>query len=373
MCYNERGVIVMTKKFSEIDKNLAVSAAFNEPDMKVYNIRENDAFSIHGLYNPKTETVFRRLPADAARKVSENVETLSLNTAGGRVRFRTNSEYIGIKCVMPEVNIMPHMPATGSSGFDMYVKRGGREVYEHSFVPPWGNFEGGYESVCHFKSEEMREVTINFPLYNKVDDLYIILSEKAELLPPLPYTFRKPVVFYGSSITQGGCASRPGNCYASMVSQRLDCDYINLGFSGSARGEDAIIDYISSLDMSVFVYDYDYNAPDAEHLEKTHERGFLRFREKNPDVPVIFASAPTIRDGNPPFGFERRQIIFNTYANAMRRGDGNVFFIDGAGMFAGEFPRSCTVDGTHPNDIGFLRMYGSFVKYIELAINKSAT
>lgn len=357
----------MSKKLTEIDKNFAVVKNLNEPDMKVYDVRENDAFSIHGLYNPKSEKVFRRLPAEVAASVNDGVNALSLNTSGGRVRFRTNSEYIGIKCVMPEVHTMPHMAVTGSSGFDLYVKHGGHELYEHEFVPPY-EFTDGYESIYHFRSEEMREVTINFPTYNSVNDLYIILSDKAELLPPNPYTFPNPVVFYGSSITQGGCSSRPGNCYTSLISQKLDCDYINLGFSGSARGEDTMIDYISSLPMSVFVYDYDHNAPNPEHLEKTHERGFLRFREKNPDVPVIFASAPLFSDDAHEFWRLRREIVFKTYANAVRRGDKNVYFVDGMGMFSGEFSRSCTVDGSHPNDLGFFRMYNSFIKYIELVI-----
>lgn len=106
------------------------------------------------------------------------------------------------------------------------------------------------------------------------------------------YAVKKPVVYYGSSITQGACASRPGNCYESILSRRLDCDYINLGFSGSAKGEDAIVDYIIGLDMSVFVMDYDYNAPTPEHLEKTHSKMFKAIRAEHPTLPIIIMPRP---------------------------------------------------------------------------------
>ena len=169
--------------------------------------------------------------------------------------------------------------------------------------------------------------------------------------------FDKPIVFYGSSITQGGVASRPGNAYTAIASRRLCCDHINLGFSGSAKGESEIAEYIAGLDMKAFVYDYDHNAPNSEHLRLTHEKLYRRIRESHSDIPYIMISKPT--------GYEhdrvRRAIIMDTYRNAVNDGDENVYFLDGATLFVGDEREACTVDGCHPNDLGFYR----FAKALE--------
>lgn len=354
----------MSKDISQIDKNLAVPAEINAPDCVFHNVKE-EPFEIYGLYNAKSEEIFRRLPESDAKAISDGVEKLHIHTAGGRVRFSTDSEYIAIRAIVPSVTHFSHMPLCGVAGFDMYVSRDGHDVFEKTFVPPYGMTDG-FTSIYHFGDRKMREITINFPLYNPVNDLYVGISDDAVLSGGKKYKYEIPVVYYGSSITQGGCASRPGNAYPAVISQMLDCDYINLGFSGNARGEDAMYDYIASLSMSAFVYDYDYNAPSTEHLEKTHERGFLKIREKQPELPVIFVTAPNDDMKN----IQRRNnraVIMKTYLNAVERGDENVYFVDGASIFDGENPNSCTVDGCHPTDLGFLRMargIGRVVAYV---------
>ena len=135
----------------------------------------------------------------------------------------------------------------------------------------------------------------------------------------------------------------------------VNCDYINLGFSGSARGEDEIVDYMSGLNMSVFVCDYDHNATTAEYLLDTIERIYKKFREKNPKLPIIFVSKPDF-DSDAPANIQRRNVIYSTYINAINSEDKNVFYIDGQSLFKDEGRDSCTVDGCHPNDLGFMRM-----------------
>lgn len=162
-------------------------------------------------------------------------------------------------------------------------------------------------------------------------------------------------MYYGSSITQGGCASRPGNSYPAIISRMLNCDYINFGFSGNAKGEDIIVEYMASLNMSVFVCDYDHNTPSTEHLLNTHERLYKKIREGNPELPIVFISKPDF-DSNVPLNIQRRNIIYSTYINAINNGDKNVYFIDGESLFKSEGRDSCTVDGCHPNDLGFMRM-----------------
>lgn len=267
-----------------IDSNFKVNTQIEIKDIRFYDICQ-PPFKIYGVFRESGK--FRRIPESVAKSVNDGVYSLHANTAGGRVRFTTDSPYVAIHAVMPEIGKMPHFALTGSAGFDLYVG----EKYASTFVPPF-EISGGYESVIHFDTSQMREITIKFPLYSEVSQLYIGLSGNAAVGATEPYGTEKPVVYYGSSITQGGCASRPGNSYESIISRRLNADYINLGFSGSARGEIEIARYISSLDMSAFVYDYDHNAPDAEHLKETHERMFKIIRKENPDLPIIILSRP---------------------------------------------------------------------------------
>ena len=208
-----------------------------------------------------------------------------------------------------------------------------------------------------------REMMIHFPTYSDVSELYIGLAAGSTVGHGTPYKHKTPVVYYGSSITQGACASRPGNSYEAIISNELDCDHTNLGFSGSARGEDAIVDYICSLDMSVFVLDYDHNAPSAEPLEGTYEPFYNKFRASHPDTPVIFVTRPTFMNdvgvSDDACTMDRircREGVFRTYMNALAAGDRNVDFIDGASLFNGPYADLCTVDSIHPNDAGFLRM-----------------
>ena len=330
---------------SSIDSNFKVETKLNINGLKFYNIKQ-EPFGIYGVFYESGK--FRRIPESVAKNVNDGVYSLHANTAGGRVRFRTNSPYVAIHAKMPSVGKMPHFALSGSAGFDLYAD----DKYTATFMPPF-NIEDGYESVVHFDCAEMRELTINFPLYSDVAELYIGVSDTAHICEPEPYKIKKPVVYYGSSITQGGCASRPGNSYQSIISRRFDADYINLGFSGSARGEDEIAQYISNLDMSVFVYDYDHNAPTTAHLQNTHAKMFELIRKAHPDIPVVFMSRPKYyltEDEE-----QRLEIIKETYNNALQNGDNNVYLLDGRKLteLAGN---DGTVDNCHPNDLGFMSM-----------------
>lgn len=343
------GMEFLMKDISEVDVNFKLKTDINKDDVKFYDAN-NAPFKIYGVFYEDGK--FRRLPEKIAKTVSYGVDILHANTAGGRVRFKTNSSYVAIHVKMPDIGKMPHFALTGSSGFDLYVRLDGEERYMKSFVPPF-DMEDGYDSIIELESEELKDITINFPLYSEVSELYIGLSESALVCAPDPYKIENPIVYYGSSITQGGCASRPGNSYESIVSRRFDANYINLGFSGSARAEDEIAEYIKTLDMSVFVYDYDHNAPNIEHLKNTHEKMFKTIRNANPDLPVIFMSRPEYYltdEGRAAF-----QVIEATYNNAKSGGDNNVYFIAGQTLMelAGN---EGTVDGAHPNDLGFTSM-----------------
>ena len=330
---------------TEIDQNFKSAAKLDLDDVYFHNVKENP-WCVFGLIY---DELFRRMPQDIANNFNEGVQALHTNTSGGRIRFKTNSPYIAICAVMPDNVVFPHMPSTGVSGFDMYVN----EDYIKTFIPPT-DMTGGYEDVFHFEEICEREITIHFPLYNNVKDLYIGLQKGSSFEKHTPYINPQKIVYYGSSITQGGCVSRPGLAYPTQVSLKLNCDFINLGFSGSAKGEPIMAEYIAELNPDIFVMDYDHNAPTAEHLEKTHEKFFETFRSIRNNTPVIFLSAPNVRFHK---GFaKRRDIVYRTYMNAKNSGDRNTYFIDGKFLWGEEDWRCCSVDCLHPNDMGHYRM-----------------
>jgi hypothetical protein len=225
-----------------------------------------------------------------------------------------------------------------------------------------------FDGIANMPEGE-NEVTVCFPLYNKVKNLYIGLQKGAKILPPKPYTHQKPLVFYGSSITQGGCAWRAGNDYISTLSRWLDFDYINLGFSGGARAEKEMIAYLSTLDASVFVMDYDHNAPTVEHLQATHYPLYEALRKAHPEMPIVMMSKPDV-DLTPEGSALRRRVVEETYLKAKGNGDEQVHFISGDTLF-GEGDRSaCTVDGCHPTDLGCYRMALTVKPVLEKLLNK---
>lgn len=331
---------------SKIDKNFNVKEA-DENGIIYYNCLETP-FKVYGLMPPtESEPYFKRIPDFVAKATSEGVTNLAKKAAGGRVRFITNSKTVAIRAKMSAISRMPHFTLCGSAGFDMYADN----RYYKTFTPPYDMVDG-YSSSLSFNDDKVREITINFPLYSRVDSLEIGLDKDAVINAANGYEITPPVVYYGSSITQGGCASRPGTCYQHIITRRLSCDHINLGFSGNARGEDAIANYIAGLEMSAFVYDYDHNAPNPEHLENTHERMFKTIRKAHPDLPVVMVTAPDRTNGRA----KQKDIIMQTYLNAKNSGDRNVYFIDGGAMMDIFGDDNGTVDACHPNDLGFACM-----------------
>lgn len=336
------------KDISKIDKNLAVETNIVREGLEFLDVEE-EPFRIYGVKMENGK--FRRMPEKIAVTVSERVGWLHTNTAGGRVRFVTDSPYVAIKTACSPIRYS-HMPLTGTAGFDVYSEYEGKQRYEGTFIPPY-NIETGYESVIDFTVKCKRLVTIFLPLYCEVSKLYIGLKEGAILEKAPDYRIETPVVYYGSSITQGGCCSRPGNCYQSILSRKFDCNYINLGFTGGAMGEDAITDYIKEFKMSVFVLDYDHNALTPEDLEATHSRMFCAVREMHPQLPIVIMPRPKYYLNEEEK--LRSQITYNTYLAAKEAGDKNVYFISGRELME-LVEDTGTVDNCHPTDSGYFSM-----------------
>ena len=345
----------MSKSISEIDKNLAVETVANLPVRFVSALEE--PFAVYGLCDPHDGTPYHRIPQAVADATNEGVRWLNLHTSGGRVRFKTDSPYMAVKVKLSSVGFMPHMTLVGTAGLDVYLGVAGEYRYYASCMTEGGNDAAirmtenkGYTNMVWLPADGMKDVLLNLPLYGGVDELWIGLSPEAVVEAADPYRDLLPTIYYGSSITQGGCASRPGNNYPNILSRRFGVDFHNLGFSGSARGEQAISDYIASQPMSAFVYAYDHNAPTVEHLAATHEPMYSNIRASHPDIPVIFITRPGIRYNAEEQA--RREVVRATYENAKARGE-RVYFVDGEQIFAIFGGDGGSVDGCHPNDLGF--------------------
>ena len=352
------------KNISQIDKNLAVQSTL--PEGIVLHSVLSEPFAIYGLFDPKGTGLFHRAPVclQQDESINDGARRLMRNTAGGRVRFVTDSRNIAIKVKLSGRTVFSHMPSTGICGFDMYVGAGESSRYVKTFVPPADNSVTEYEGVFTFDEAQQRLITLHMPLYNGVDELLLGLDEGCTLLPPAPYKYETPIVFYGSSVTQGGCASRPGMCHTNILTRRLSCNTVNLGFSGSDKGERALAEYIAALPMSVFVHGYGYNAPSLEHYEQTYYPFYKIIRDKNPDLPIVMMSNPVCLSAKEPKRAEylmcRRQITKDAYLRAVSEGDKNVYFIDGARSLGSDAEaQEATVDGTHPTDLGFMNMANS--------------
>lgn len=342
-----------TKNIADIDKNFTIPTEI-ERDGLVYHSAEE--LSVHGVM--LTDGIYRRMKPEDAITVSEKVALISQNPAGGRIRFFTNSPYIAIYVKYDSAFFIPNYSFTATAGFDLYSDK----RYIGAYIPPHGTNDT-FEGIIDLDDDlQGLEYTINFPICSSIKEIYIGVKDGSVLKKATDYTIKKTVVFYGSSTTQGGCASRPGNIYENMVSRELDCDYLNLGFGGNALGEEAMAKYIANLEMSAFVYDYDYNAPTPEHLDKTHEKMFKIIRKSQPNLPIIMMTAPKYYLNSEDE--KRVEIIERTYQNAIKNGDKNVRLIKGKDMF--ESVRDVAIsDNIHPGDIGFNSIASFVIKALK--------
>ena len=348
---------------ADFDKNLKVETSIDRTDIVWFDAADFSPAKIYGALGGTKP--YARMDLDVAGKISPNIRGLSRNCAGIRLRIKTDSPYIAIKTKWGWQNKLPQMAKSGSCGFDVYKFQNGEYIYLRSFMPPI-DCEYGYESILDL-SDKMTEYVINFPPYQDVDTLYIGVKDGSEFEETTPYFNEKPVVFYGSSITQGGCCSRPGNAYENYLSRMLNIDYLNLGLAGNCLAEPELCEYMSHLSMSCFVCDYDHNAPTVEHLQNTHFALYEAIRKNNPDIPYIMMSRPDYYIDRHEDNL-KRTIIMESFRKAKELGDNNVYFIDGASMFGTNEREACSADGCHPNDLGFYRMAKAIYPTLKYAL-----
>lgn len=357
---------------SKIDINLASG----EVDENIEWISSHDErFSVHGVFFSEKDNLYMRVPDEISEATGNSaIRTLARMTSGGRIRFITNSQFIAINASLPAVRPAPHMPLTLTHGFSVYADG----LFKKRYSPKTNTLlevkEFGMEKrICFAEKKEIDEtrkerlIEIYFPLYGGVSQLHIGVAPGSIVKKAPDYERKKPLLFYGSSITQGACVSRPGNDYVSMLARKFNSDYINLGFSGNGNAEDAMIDYITSIDASLYAFDYNMYASRKERILPPHFSIYERIREKHPDALILLHDKPGCDFEPDP---EREEIIRSTYEKAVKLGDELVCYIPPKALL-GEGDRDCCmVDNSHPNDLGAWRMANTIYNTICEKISK---
>jgi len=322
--------------------------------MKYYELFESD-IGIAGFAFDNGKRLCR-LPENLLPRFNDEIAERSYSTSGGRLYFDTDSGHLAVKVTLHHAFCRSFMTLAACRGLDVYIGQGGKMEYFATAMPGEleMNLDLHYESTLPALKKGMRHWSIYLPIFAGIESLSVGIDSDA-VLSATKSNLQKRIVFYGSSITQGIAASRPGNTYVNQVARKLDAEAVNLGFAGNARGESGMADIIAGIRMDAFVMDYDHNSPSCDHLAKTHERFFQIIRRQNPDLPILIMTKPDF-DIDMAVSADRREIIRRTYENAVKAGDRNVYFIDGESLYGKSGRDCCTADGCHPNDLGFYRM-----------------
>jgi hypothetical protein len=319
-----------------------------------------------------TKAFYDRLPGKAEGVVREPVWNLSRQSAGLCARFVTDATALQARWTLTSANLaMPHMPASGVSGLDLYVK-----------------YEGNWRWLaCAFPKEQTTRVTLvnplpagereyllYLPLYNGVSSVEIGLLKGSKLAKGDPYGpgHRKPIVFYGTSITQGGCASRPGMVHTAILHRRLRFPVINLGFSGNGRMEPEMATLFAELDPAVFVLDCLPNMSATEVTERVEP--FIHvLRAQRPDTPILLVEDRSYTDAFLIASKRQRNVeshaaLKAAYERLTKTGTKHLAYLTGDELLGDD--GEATVDSSHPTDLGFIRQADAFEKALKPLLAK---
>ncbi|HEV2445573.1 MAG TPA: SGNH/GDSL hydrolase family protein [Candidatus Sulfopaludibacter sp.] len=295
---------------------------------------------------------FWRLPARSQDAFPKPVWNLARDPAGGRIRFRTDSSTVTLRLEWPHPPDMRNMHYFGQSGVDLYVGH----TYRDTAVPDKDAAPGKIYEHVYFKGQPrvMRDITIYLSLYSPVKVLEIGLDKEAAVESAAPFALPAPVVFYGTSITQGGCASRPGMSYQAILGRMLNLNHVNLGFSGNGKGEAAVARTVAEIDAAAFVLDFAQNNSDADSLAQVYDPFISILRDGHPDTPIV--SITPIYAAGEASGSRRneqmRALIRKVVSRRIAAGDTHLQLVEGTDLM-GPSRVDGLVDGTHPNDLGF--------------------
>jgi lysophospholipase L1-like esterase len=334
-----------------------IHAATEEPQLRWISL-PSPQLEVNGLpwYSENSGELFR-LPVKLMDTFRREVWDLAKSPSGARIRFRTDSPVVAIRVEYPSPPNMKNMHAFGQTGIDLYADG----VYYSTATAdkdakPGKVYEHIYFDVRDSARAE-REIVLYLPLYKPAKVISIGIDKEAKLDRARSFAAAKPVVFYGTSITQGGCASRSGMSYQAILGRKLNLDFVNLGFSGNGKGEPEVAKVVAGIDASAFVLDFAQNNQTVESLREVYQPFVEAVRARHPDTPIIAitpiyaageawnAKSAATKDG-------MRELIRKVVAQRIAGGDRNIQIIEGTDLI-GPSRVDGLVDGTHPNDLGF--------------------
>lgn len=301
-----------------------------------------------------------RLPLRLKPVLPPAVWNLGLSPSGGRIRFRTNSTRLAIRLEYPSPPNMANMHAFGQTGVDLYLDG----VYRSTATAPKDAAPGKTVEYVFFEGlpRATRDVLLYLPLYKPVNVLGLQIDGDAVITAPRRFATSKPVVFYGTSITQGGCASRSGMSYQAILGRQLNVDFVNLGFSGNGKGEPVVAGMTAEIDGAAFVLDFAGNNPTVESLKEVYAPFLETVRAKHPNTPILAVTA-IARANEDARSRAMRQHIREVVSAKIAAGDKLLTLVDGLSLL-GPNQLDGLVDGGHPNDLGFQWMAEGLAPHI---------
>jgi len=327
---------------------------------------DGQAFTIIGKYH--SEPNYVRFPQEYEKKLRKLVWSLGQHSAGISIRFRTNSPDIVVRWTTKGDNIMDHMAFTGIKGVDLYAYVDDRWKYVNT-----GRVKGKSNEFTLIKSEEKiyREYLLNLPLYDGIDSLSIGVDKDAEISVPKENWLiaKKPVIYYGSSIAQGGCASRPGMAFTNILERAMDRSFINMGFSGNGTFDLSVGEAMSEIDAALYVIDCNPNTKVDVIYERAVE--LVKFlKKKRPEIPILLVEAYYYERGfvkpQDSNNEEKNKKLHRAFLNLQESGIRELYYKKGDGLIG--YDHEGTVDGVHPNDLGMLRIAEGLQPSIEIII-----
>ena len=319
-------------------------------------------FVLEGFPFWEAEGVYRRLSLNPPKPIPAAVDDLANHTAGGQIRFHGTFQKLVIRAQLTSGLTMAHFASTGQCGFVCYLSKDGATPRYYG-TTRLDFTKDRYEAAVVDLPQPMKlEVILNFPLYTGVSQVLLGFDPAAEFAPPQPRQDDRRIVVYGTSITQGGCASRPGMLFTNILSRKLNREFINLGFSGSGKCEPEMALAIREIDRTaLLVVDTDANCPDARWIAEKYPEFIRLYRERYPKIPILLLSRPPFaKDLIEQQKLEQRQakrdIIQQVVSHCVENGDKHIYFLDGELLYDPEDFEEYTVDGVHATDLGFYQM-----------------
>lgn len=311
---------------------------------------------------------FDRFPASAQEQIPESVWERSRMNAGMLVRFRTDAPEIHVRYrLLIEELTAPNMAATGASGIDLYARDASGAWRWVGVTRPRETAVS--QSLLSGAEPVSREYMAYLPLFNSVDQLSFGVPARAswELLPPRK---SKPIVFYGTSITHGRGASRPGTCHVAILGRRLDMPVVNLGFGGVGRMDPPVGEYLAKIDAAVYVIDCLPNM-DAALVRERCIPFVTRLRAARPETPIVLVedrrnANSWILPARDHYHTENHAALHECYAALLSSGIGGIVYLSGDGLFGSDNDGS--VDGSHPTDLGYFRQADRFEPALRVAL-----